>query len=414
MQVLRSSKKVKPIVVAVSGGFDPMHAGHVRLFQEAKKLGDKLVVILNNDNWLMAKKSHIFMPQEERKEVLEALSCIDAVVLTKHPKNVKDMSVCRELLELRPHIFGNGGDRHEKNVPEVGTCEAIGCRMVFNLGEGGKIQSSSWLLNRHMREMKLREEARASSAKKVIMFDLDGTLTRSKAVLDKEMASLLCKLLSKKTVAVTSGGNYPQFKSQFLRYLQCGKEQLKNLFILPVSGGSLYRYEAGKWHLLYRHKFTAGEKARIFAAFKASFRDIKYIPPEKTYGKVLEDRESQITFSALGQKAPVDRKEEWNEKSDIRRKLILTLRKRLPEFEIRLGGLTSVDVTKKGIDKAYGIRQIMKLLSVSKKEMVYVGDALYKGGNDYVAKRAGVRTVQVEDEKEAKSFIRLLLSNLER
>ena len=142
------NKKQKPIVVAVSGGVDPAHIGHVRLFQKAKKLGDKLVVILNNDNWLLAKKGYVFMPQNERQEILEALACVDEVVLTKHPKNPKDMSVCRELLKIKPQIFANGGDRYPKNIPgpEVKICRKIGCQMIYNVGRGGKIQSSSWLV----------------------------------------------------------------------------------------------------------------------------------------------------------------------------------------------------------------------------------------------------------------------------
>lgn len=140
--------KQKSIVVAVSGGMDPLHAGHIRLFQSAKKLGDKLVVILNNDNWLRAKKGRVFMSQKERKEIIEALRAVDMVVITKHPKNPKDMSVCRELRAIRPHIFANGGDRTAKNIPEVSTCREIGCRMVFNVGKGGKVQSSSWLLQK--------------------------------------------------------------------------------------------------------------------------------------------------------------------------------------------------------------------------------------------------------------------------
>ncbi|KKS89103.1 MAG: Glycerol-3-phosphate cytidylyltransferase [Parcubacteria group bacterium GW2011_GWF2_43_11] len=148
----KTNKKRKPIIVAVSGGMDPLHIGHVRLFQGAKKLGDKLIVIINNDNWLLAKKGYVFMPQKERKEVLEALGCVDEVVLTKHPKNPKDMSVAKELLEIKPDIFARGGDRKPGNVPlpssEIKTCQAIGCKIVYNVGKGGKIQSSSWLVEK--------------------------------------------------------------------------------------------------------------------------------------------------------------------------------------------------------------------------------------------------------------------------
>ena len=135
----------KKIIVTVSGGFDPVHIGHVRMFEEARALGDRLVVILNNDNWLIQKKGFVFMPEAERKEVIEAFRAVDEVVVTKHEAGTADMSVCKALEEVRPDIFANGGDRKLDNIPEVATCEAIGCAMVFNVGRGGKVQSSSEL-----------------------------------------------------------------------------------------------------------------------------------------------------------------------------------------------------------------------------------------------------------------------------
>ena len=148
---MKKSEK-KKIIVAVSGGFDPVHIGHVRMFREARKLGDKLVVILNNDNWLTAKKGYIFMPQEERKEIIESIAGVDQVVITDHPKNPTDMSVCAELKKLCPNIFANGDDRNKKNIPELAVCKEINCQMIFNTGKGGKIQSSSWLINKFRQE----------------------------------------------------------------------------------------------------------------------------------------------------------------------------------------------------------------------------------------------------------------------
>jgi cytidyltransferase-like protein len=138
----------KPVVVAVSGGFDPIHPGHIRMFKEARALGDKLIVILNNDNWLQNKKRYNFMSEKERKEVVESIRWVDEVVISKHPKNAEDMSVCAELTRVKPDIFANGGDRVKSNVPEVEVCRRLGIKMVFNVGEGGKIQSSSWLINK--------------------------------------------------------------------------------------------------------------------------------------------------------------------------------------------------------------------------------------------------------------------------
>jgi len=141
---------VAPIVVAVSGGFDPIHIGHIRLLKNAKVLGNRLVVILNNDHWLMQKKQFVFIPHHERKEIIEALACVDEVMLTNHDSNTYDMSICTELAMLRPNIFANGGDRFAENIPEVATCNKIGCEMIFNVGAGGKVQSSSWLLEKFL------------------------------------------------------------------------------------------------------------------------------------------------------------------------------------------------------------------------------------------------------------------------
>lgn len=135
-------------VVAVSGGFDPVHIGHVRMFNEARALGDELVVILNNDSWLTLKKGFAFMPEAERKEVIEAFGAVDRVILTSHTSDSSDMSVCAELVELRPHVFANGGDRKSDNIPEYALCEELGIDMAFNVGQGGKVQSSSWLIDK--------------------------------------------------------------------------------------------------------------------------------------------------------------------------------------------------------------------------------------------------------------------------
>jgi len=152
--------KNKKVVVAVSGGFDPIHIGHVRMFEEAKKLGTHLLVIINNDNWLHQKKQHIFMPDSERKAVIAALKPVDKVVLTGHKKNPSDMSVCAELIKYKPDIFANGGDRKKNNIPEVPACKEIGCQMAFNVGKGGKVQSSSWLLEKYVKKASDKSENR--------------------------------------------------------------------------------------------------------------------------------------------------------------------------------------------------------------------------------------------------------------
>ena len=148
-------KKSKKIVM-VSGGFDPVHIGHVRLFNEAKKLGDELVVFINNDNWLKAKKGYTFMSEKDRKEIIESFQAVDRAIISCHKKNTKDMSVCRGLIEIRPHIFANGGDRDEKDANDPASSfykekkihKKLGINLVYNVGHGGKVRSSSELVKK--------------------------------------------------------------------------------------------------------------------------------------------------------------------------------------------------------------------------------------------------------------------------
>ena len=141
--------------VLVSGGFDPIHIGHVNLFREAKALGDYLIVLANSDNWLMAKKGFVFMKQEERKAIIEAIRWVDEVQITSHKQNPADMSITEDLKRIKPDIFANGGDRDKKDAdtassslnPEQALCQQLGIKMVFNVG-GGKLQSSSELVKK--------------------------------------------------------------------------------------------------------------------------------------------------------------------------------------------------------------------------------------------------------------------------
>ncbi len=153
---MNSKPKKKKKIVVVSGGFDPVHIGHVRMFNEAKKLGDELVVLLNNDNWLKLKKGYVFMPEHERKEIIEAFEAVDRVVISSHKKGTKDISISKDLRIIRPHIFAKGGDRHSGNIPtpEVLVCEEIGCKIINDIGFGGKVQSSSELVKKFSKNLK--------------------------------------------------------------------------------------------------------------------------------------------------------------------------------------------------------------------------------------------------------------------
>jgi len=245
--------------------------------------------------------------------------------------------------------------------------------------------------------------------KKLVVFDLDGTLAESKSPIDVEMSRLLDSLLALVPVAVISGGAWPQFQKQLLAQLSRG-EDMKNLSLLPTCGTQFYRYETD-WELLYGEYFTDAQRQKIIASLDAAMRSAD-CQPERVWGEVIEDRGSQITFSALGQQAPLDAKKLWDPQFNKRKKLQSVLNTLIPEFSVRLGGATSIDVTQAGIDKAYGIRKLRDILDIALDEMVFVGDAIFPGGNDYPAKEAGVLTIEVRDPHETKRVIEALVACL--
>ena len=243
--------------------------------------------------------------------------------------------------------------------------------------------------------------------KKLVVFDLDGTLAQSKAAIDAEMATLLNKLLGLRKVAVISGGDWTQFQDQVLAHLT-GDDRLKNLSLLPTCGTRFYQYESS-WRKLYAEDFTREQETKIKTSLKTAIEQ-SGLKAEKAWGEVIEDRGSQITFSALGQEAPLAEKEKWDPDFSKRKAMKAILDKLIPEFSVRLGGATSIDVTKPGIDKAYGIGKLRDVLGITITEMIFVGDALFPGGNDYPAEQAGVDSIQVRDPHETKRVIETILA----
>lgn len=236
----------KQVVVAVSGGFDPIHVGHIRMFQEAKKLGDKLVVILNNDNWLKKKKTHVFMPQKERRDVIRSIQWVDDVVLTNHGYDPKDMSVSAELLKLKPDIFANGGDRNIGNVPELEACKAINCKAVFNIGRGGKVQSSSWLLANYIRSLNRTKQ-----------INVDKIIAQIKQALkiSKTSASLNTKLILSEIIL-----NVMNRRRAFGLFIILGwHDKWKEFIDTPDSGQDIYK----KHHVNLKDLIKEGKHYRV-------------------------------------------------------------------------------------------------------------------------------------------------------
>jgi phosphomannomutase len=253
--------------------------------------------------------------------------------------------------------------------------------------------------------------------KKLIAFDLDGTLAESKSAAEQRMLRALDGLLGKFQVCVISGGKFQQFEKQLLNGLKTEPDKLKNLHLMPTCGTRYYTYstEANGWDLVYAEDFDDSQKAKITEALNKGFDDLGY-REEKIYGECVEDRGSQITFSVLGQDI-VDElgeeglrlKHEWdpdNKKKNELRDYIAPL---IPEFEVRVGGVTSIDVTKKGIDKAYGIQKLIEMLGITKEEVLFIGDRLQEGGNDYPVKAMGVDSIEISHWKETALAVEVIL-----
>ncbi len=245
--------------------------------------------------------------------------------------------------------------------------------------------------------------------KRLFVFDLDGTLAESKSSLSPEIAGLLGDLLRFMKVAVISGGAWEQFESQLLAKLP-NDDHFENLFLLPTCGTQFYRY-VGHWDKVYSEDLSDDEKKKIIDSLQKAM-DESGIKVEKIWGEAIENRGSQVTLSVLGQQAPLSAKESWD--PDFKKRKIITalLEPMLPNFSIRMGGTTSIDVTKPGIDKAYGIKKLRDHLDIPLKEMLFAGDAIFEGGNDYPAQEVGVDSILVRDTKETARVIQTVIACL--
>jgi phosphomannomutase len=246
--------------------------------------------------------------------------------------------------------------------------------------------------------------------RRVIAFDLDNTLADSKSPITKQMAGLLDRLLKEFQVCVISGGSFDQFETQLLSNLKTAPQALTGLHILPTCGTRYLRFDLAtkSWQQMYAEDLTPDQRSGIVTALNQGADALGY-RPTKLWGAQIEDRGSQVTFSALGQEAPVASKQAWDPGGTKKRKLRDYVAKVIPEFEVRVGGSTSVDVTKPGIDKAYGIKKLIELLAVKKKDVLFVGDRLSKGGNDYPVKAMGVDCLEVSRWQDTALIIEAIL-----
>ena len=243
--------------------------------------------------------------------------------------------------------------------------------------------------------------------KKLIAFDLDGTLAESKQAIQPEMAALLAQISTHVTLAVISGGDWPQFEKQIVERLPAGA-RLENVFIMPTTGTKLYRYD-GAWRAIYADVFSPDEHDRILQALDDAMKSAGFAD-QQTWGEKIEDRGSQITFSGLGQEAPIDAKKAWDPDFTKRKTLQKILQGVLKGFAINVGGSTSIDITREGTDKATAMTKLAEHSGIATADMIFLGDAIYPGGNDDPVRAAGIDTIKVRDPEETMTALRGMLA----
>ncbi|MBO0825218.1 MAG: HAD-IIB family hydrolase [Actinobacteria bacterium] len=244
---------------------------------------------------------------------------------------------------------------------------------------------------------------------RAVAFDLDDTLAVSKSRIDDRMAELLARLLGAVDVCIISGGRFEQFDSQVLQHLNADADALASLHLMPTCGTRYYRWGGDGWQLVYAEDLAEPDKRRIIAVLEQGAKELGFWT-ETAWGERIEDRGSQITYSALGQQAPPAAKYEWDPDNSKKQQLRAYAAERLPDLEVRVGGSTSVDVTRKGIDKAYGMRKLMAQLGLAADEILFVGDRLEPGGNDYPVRAVGVRWVEVGRWQDTADYVERILA----
>ncbi len=241
----------------------------------------------------------------------------------------------------------------------------------------------------------------------LVMFDLDDTLAASKSPLTDEMVDLMRRLLERASVCIISGGNETQFRKQVLARIG-DFDGLTSLHLMPTCGTQYMRFAEGDWETVYKEDLTDDQKQRALSVVEAGARELG-LWEEETWGPILEDRGSQITFSALGQRAPVEAKAAWDPDGSKKESLRAYAAQRLPDLEVRSGGSTSVDITRKGIDKAYGARRLMEILGLDTGDILFFGDRLDAGGNDRPVAELGIDSIAVHGHEDTAARLGALL-----
>lgn len=245
---------------------------------------------------------------------------------------------------------------------------------------------------------------------RVFGFDLDNTLASSKQPMEPAMIARFSALTAHATVALISGGGMDVVTSQVLDVLGPDADR-GHLHVMPTSGSRYYRWDGERWALVYAHDLDDRTVAAITSSLERRAKELG-MWEEHVWGSRIENRGSQITFSALGQYAPVAAKQSWDPDNIKKRALVEAVKADLPDLRVRSGGYSSVDVSHHGIDKAYAVRRLAEILDVPVGGIVFIGDRMTPDGNDYPAVAAGAVGMKVENPQDALGLMDALLQRV--
>lgn len=241
---------------------------------------------------------------------------------------------------------------------------------------------------------------------RIIACDLDDTLADTKQPISKRMTGVLTQLLDTYQLCIISGGNYNQLQVNVIARLNLPLEKLVKIHLMSTSGARYDHFSADtrKWVVQYQ-KIIPQDQRELIAATIETIAKKHDLWEKSVTGKRIEDRVTQVTFSALGQNATPDAKRAWDPTNEKRRRLQTALAEALPAYEVVINGNTSIDVLQEGVDKAFGIQELMKATGTATKDILFFGDSLYENGNDYPVMRSGIATIAVTRWQDTACFI---------
>lgn len=249
----------------------------------------------------------------------------------------------------------------------------------------------------------------------MLAFDIDHTLGLSKLPIPKEVANLLMELLQEFEICVISGRSFEQFLVQVIGRLPIpDAELLRHLHCLPAQGTQYYRFTDDGWTKVYGFYLRDEEVSRIFAVVEQAAREMGYWREENSENgdRILENRQSQVTFAAVDTGAALEVKRAWDPDCQKREQMIVRMKELAPEFEYKLGGNTSIDITLPGMDKSFGMKRLMEELDLTKEDILYFGDMTQPGGNDYPIVQMGIDTITVGEYYDTVFALKAILGIL--